>query len=169
MSGLAIRSASPADIPAIIDLQRQTWWITYEHIVGREQCDFMFNELYTQPSLERQMTVLGHHFLLLERGHELLGFASGSKQVPEKAQEKVYKLHKLYVAPAAQGTGAGRRLLTAIEAHAEAEGAAELRLNVNRYNPARRFYEKMGFEILYEEDVPVGSYWMNDYVMGKKI
>ncbi len=165
MSGLAIRSASPADIPAIIDLQRQTWWITYEPIVGREQCDFMFNELYTQPSLERQMTVLGHLFLLLEREQELLGFASGSEQ----AQEKLFRLHKLYVAPAAQGTGAGRRLLAAVEERAKAEGAAELRLNVNRYNPARYFYEKMGFEVLYQEDVPIGSYWMNDYVMGKKI
>lgn len=71
MSGLAIRSASPDDIPAIIDLQRQTWWITYEHIVGKEQCDFMFNELYTQSSLEKQMTVLGHHFLLLEQENKL--------------------------------------------------------------------------------------------------
>lgn len=165
MSGLAIRSASPDDIPAIIDLQRQTWWITYEHIVGKEQCDFMFNELYTQSSLEKQMTVLGHHFLLLEQENELLGFASGSEQ----EQEKVFKLHKLYVAPVAQGTGAGKRLLTAIEEHAGTEGATELRLNVNRYNPARNFYEKMGFNVLYEEDVPIGSYWMNDYVMGKRI
>jgi len=164
MSGLAIRSGSPADIPAIIDLQKQTWWVTYEHIVGKEQCDFMFNELYTDVSLTRQMNVSGHLFFLVERAGALLGFASCSAQ-----EEKIFKLHKIYVDPSAQGTGAGRHLLTAVEAYAESEGAVELRLNVNRYNPARHFYEKMGFAVLYEEDVPIGSYWMNDYVMGKRL
>jgi GNAT superfamily N-acetyltransferase len=165
MSGLAIRSASPADIPAIINLQKQTWWVTYEHIVGKEQCDFMFDDLYTDASLTRQMTASGHRFFLLEQEGELLGFASCS----EREEERIVKLEKLYVIPAAQGTGAGRRLVAAVEAYAKSKGAAEIRLNVNRYNPARHFYEKMGFAVLYEEDVPIGSYWMNDYVMGKKI
>ncbi len=164
MSGLAIRSGSPVDIPAIIDLQKQVWWVTYEHIVGKEQCDFMFDELYTDVSLARQMNVSGHRFFLLERADELLGFASCSEQ-----EEKIFKLHKIYVNPSAQGTGAGRRLLDAVETYAKSEGAAELRLNVNRYNPARYFYEKTGFAILYEEDVPIGRYWMNDYVMGKRL
>jgi ribosomal protein S18 acetylase RimI-like enzyme len=38
-------------------------------------------------------------------------------------------------------------------------------LNVNRYNPAKDFYEKLGFKIILEEDIPIGQYWMNDYVM----
>lgn len=154
-----------ADIPAIIELQKQTWWVTYEPIIGREQCDFMFDELYTESSLEGQMTLSGHYFLLLKQGEELIGFASCS----DLGKDHILKLEKLYVLPTAQGTGAGRQLLTAVVEYARSEGATELRLNVNRYNPARHFYERMGFAVLYEEDVPIGSYWMNDYVMGKML
>jgi hypothetical protein len=40
---------------------------------------------------------------------------------------------------------------------------------VNRYNNAKSFYEKMGFAIVREEDIPIGPYWMNDYVMRKAL
>jgi hypothetical protein len=46
------------------------------------------------------------------------------------------------------------------------QGGRILRLNVNRYNKARQFYERMGFAVVREEDVPIGNnYFMNDYVM----
>jgi ribosomal protein S18 acetylase RimI-like enzyme len=38
-------------------------------------------------------------------------------------------------------------------------------LNVNRNNEAKEFYKKLGFKIIREEDIPIGQYWMNDYVM----
>ena len=46
-------------------------------------------------------------------------------------------------------------------------GKETLDLNVNRHNKAKNFYEKMGFQVAYEEDIPIGKYWMNDYVMRK--
>jgi hypothetical protein len=48
-------------------------------------------------------------------------------------------------------------------------GKHTLDLNVNRYNKAKSFYEKMGFAVAYEEDIPIGKYWMNDFVMRKEI
>ena len=44
-----------------------------------------------------------------------------------------------------------------------------LELNVQRHNKAKNFYEKMGFSVAYEEDIPIGPYWMNDYVMRKEL
>jgi hypothetical protein len=45
-----------------------------------------------------------------------------------------------------------------------------LELNVNRHNPATVFYQKMGFEIVYSEDIDIGQgFWMNDYVMRKTL
>ena len=50
-----------------------------------------------------------------------------------------------------------------------AAGKHTLDLNVNRHNKAKSFYEKMGFTIAYEEDIPIGDYWMNDFVMRKEL
>lgn len=165
MSIFAIKKAVPADIPYIVEIQKQTWWNTYEPIIGKAQCDDMFERLYSEESLLNQMGGKQHRFHILERDGAPYGFASYSAL----DKEGRFKLHKIYVVPGSQGSGAGRFLLSSIEEEARKEGASELRLNVNRHNPARGFYEKMGYSILYEEDIPIGEYWMNDYVMGKKL
>ena len=36
---------------------------------------------------------------------------------------------------------------------------------MNKYNKAKTFYESCGYHVHYEEDIPIGPYWMNDYVM----
>ena len=60
----------------------------------------------------------------------------------------------------------GKTMLLYIFETIRPEGATKLRLNVNRYNKARQFYEKMGFSVVKEEDVAIGNnYFMNDYVM----
>jgi diamine N-acetyltransferase len=65
-----------------------------------------------------------------------------------------------------QGNGLGRWLLNDVIARVKSEGASALLLNVNRYNKARAFYEKMGFSVLKEDLIDIGSgYFMDDYVM----
>jgi len=49
------------------------------------------------------------------------------------------------------------------------KGKNILELNVNRNNPAKGFYKKMGYAVVYEEDISIGPYWMNDYVMRKDL
>lgn len=164
MLGFTTKTATTHDIPSIIEVQKQTWWVTYESIIGKEQCDYMFGQQYSVESLERQM-VEGHHFEILMRSSEICGFASFSRS----DLKGVFKLHKIYILPRLQGTGAGRYLLETVEKIVRQKGGSELRLNVNRNNPARGFYEKMGMCVLHEVDIPIGDYWMNDYVMGKKL
>lgn len=163
MSGFTTRIAGIGDIPLIVAVQKQTWWVTYEPVIGREQCDYMFETQYSDSSLTTQMEVEGHEFLLLERDGKVCGFASASDQ----NGNGIFKLHKIYVVPHTQRTGAGKYLLRAMEDRVKKLGAYELRLNVNRDNPAKGFYEKMGYTVIYEEDIPIGDFWMNDYVMGK--
>jgi hypothetical protein len=40
---------------------------------------------------------------------------------------------------------------------------------VNRNNPALHFYESLGFFMHHPVDIPIGPYWMNDFVMRKSI
>ena len=46
----------------------------------------------------------------------------------------------------------------------------KITLNVNRFNTAYLFYQKMGFEIVAEENLFIGNgYFMDDYKMELKL
>jgi len=65
------------------------------------------------------------------------------------------ELKRMFVHPAARGRGIGRRLLTALEAHAAAAGLSVLRLETGISQPeALRLYEGAG----YTRRGPFGSY-----------
>jgi GNAT superfamily N-acetyltransferase len=75
----------------------------------------------------------------------------------------------LYCLPVTQGKGYGKILIEEVSRRTKADGKHTLDLNVNRYNKAKTFYEKMGFTVVYEEDIAIGPYWMNDYVMRREL
>ena len=105
-----------------------------------------------------------HQFVLLTADDKPAGFASYS--VKTEHNNSTYKLHKIYVDPALQGTGAGKRLLDYVLQDIKPFGARNLELNVNRHNTAIGFYRKHGFEVISTEDIPIGDgYFMNDFVM----
>jgi GNAT superfamily N-acetyltransferase len=159
---LSIRPADLEDINTIGFLAQQIWPDTYGAILPAAQLRYMLNLFYSPASLRRQMVEEHHQFVLVEKGEEAIGFASWAA-----AEEPgVFKLHKVYFLPGQQGKGLGRSLLQFIFGAIRPEGAKTLRLNVNRYNKARQFYERMGFSVTKEEDVSIGNgYFMNDYVM----
>lgn len=53
-------------------------------------------------------------------------------------------VEELYVREEARGTGLGRRLMAAVAAIAETRGCPRVDLNVLQWNPAKRFYERLG-------------------------
>lgn len=126
----------------------------------------MLDLFYSPESLEAQMLIKKHQFILVELDEEPVGFASFS----HTESTDIYKLHKLYVLPEIQGKGLGKALLDFIIQQLKTSEARLLLLNVNRQNRARSFYEKLGFTVIKEEDVDIGNnYFMNDYVMERKL
>ena len=164
MPSFAIKLAGTEDIPSIIKIQEKTWQPTYKEILSQEQIDFMFEKIYSFEALSNSIIIHNHQFFLLLAENEAVGFASVSEEKPG-----YYKLHKIYVLPSTQGTGAGKFLLNEVENYVQSVGGKVISLNVNRYNKAKTFYEKMNFAVIREEDVPIGSYWMNDYVLEKQL
>jgi diamine N-acetyltransferase len=159
---LLIRPADLDDINTIGFLAQQIWPEAYREILSPEQLKYMLKLIYSPKSLRRQMVDDHHQFLIIEQADEPIGFASWSST----DDPGVYKLHKIYVLPGRQGKGLGRTLLQFIFDTIRPEGAARLRLNVNRFNKARHFYERMGFAVTGEEDIDIGhGYFMNDFVM----
>ena len=162
---IEIRKAHKGDIAVIEQLAREIWPATYGNILQPHQLNYMLDFFYNPAALENQMTTLNHHFIICLLNNTPVGFASWSQ-----VGEGIYKLHKLYVLTTTQGKGIGRKLVHHILEKLQAGGARALKLNVNRHNKARDFYERLGFAIIGEEDVDIGNgIFQNDFVMEKKI
>lgn len=163
-----IKTAGPSDTAIIQQLAFDTWPSAYGSILSGEQISYMLSLFYSESSLLRQMQDQGHRFYMLYKDNNPVGFASCSPKAG--GEEGLYRLHKLYVLPLEQGLGIGQKLLEHVINSIRSESGTALELNVNRYNKARMFYEKMGFHVTHEEDIDIGNgYWMNDYVMRKEL
>jgi GNAT superfamily N-acetyltransferase len=160
---LLIRKADENDINTIGYLAQVIWPETYAGILSAEQIDYMMKLFYSPAALTKQMKK--HTFLVAELDEEAVGFASYAIT----QQPGIYRLHKLYVQTGMKGRGIGSALIRFILEDLEPVHIAALELNVNRYNSARLFYEKLGFEVVREEDIDIGNgFRMNDYVMRLK-
>ena len=122
--------------------------------------------MYVSDKIAEQIEDGSQRYVKLEEDGEAVAFAAYSSRQDDEA---VYKLHKLYCHPTTQGKGYGKLLIDTVINEAKEAGKTSLELNVNRQNKAKAFYEKMGFSIIYDEDIPIGPYWMNDHVMLKKL
>lgn len=161
-----IREATVEDTETIKQLAHQIWWPTYSPILSTDQIEFMLGDRYSTEALTKQIANGEQTFLLLSEGETPLAFAAYS---PDEQDAEVYRLHKLYSLPASQGKGIGKIFLNAIFDKVKALGAKTLELNVHRQNPALGFYQKMGFVIAYEIDIPFNKYVLNDYIMRKEL
>ncbi len=161
-----IRKATIDDVEIIRSIADQTWWHAYGPILEKEQITFMLSEIYSAEKISSQLATDAQIYLLLIEDDKPVAFAGYS---PRDENPEVYKLHKLYCLPETQGKGFGKVLINEVANKTVEAGKNTLDLNVNRYNKAKNFYEKMGFEVVYEEDIPIGKYWMNDYVMRKEL
>ena len=84
--------------------------------------------------------------------------------------EKRTKIHKIYVLPETQGTGVGKLFFNLVVEKAKENNQIAVFLNVNKYNNAKQFYEKLGFTITKEEVIDIGNnYIMDDYVMEVRV
>jgi ribosomal protein S18 acetylase RimI-like enzyme len=161
---ILLKKATEADLPTIQEIAKVTWGPTYTHIIGEEQVEYMLGKMYNIGALQEQLAQ-GHKFLIAEQGAKKVGFASYSRD-----EGDAFHLHKLYVLPEAHGQGVGKLLMNEVLNKVRMEGGKHLRLNVNRYNKAKDFYESAGFKIKESVDNEIGNgFLMNDYIMEKTI
>ena len=161
---ILLKKAMEADLPTIQHIANVTWGPTYTHIIGQDQVDYMLEKMYNTGVLLEQLAQ-GHKFLIAEQGSKNVGFASYSRD-----EGNAFHMHKLYVLPEVQGQGVGKFLMNEVVNKVRMEGGKYLRLNVNRNNKAKGFYESAGFKIKESVDIEIGNgFQMNDYIMEKTI
>ena len=162
---ITLRKAKEEDIEIIRAIAVATWPSTYLDIIGQAQIDYMLDKMYNKGELLKQF-MEGHIFLIAEEGENQFGFAGYSIIGHE---ERIYKLHKLYVLPSAHGKGVGKILINEVFNQVKDAGGSALQLNVNKHNKAKDFYLKGGFTIKESVKLDIGEgYFMDDYVMEYK-
>jgi ribosomal protein S18 acetylase RimI-like enzyme len=165
MSELTIKIATDSDIQTIRTLAHAIWPVSYRDMISAEQISYMLQMMYSEDSLKRQMHDESCTFLIAEQDHTPLGFASYAA-----VGDGRFKLHKLYVLPAKQGSGVGKRLLHEVLQMVVHAGGSSIELQVNKHNKAKDFYRAMGFAVERELVLDIGGgFVMDDYVMTKKL
>ncbi|MEE1899309.1 GNAT family N-acetyltransferase [Flavobacterium rakeshii] len=164
---MEIIKAGFGDYNLVHTLAEKVWPQTYKNILTNDQITYMFEMMYSQTAYNEQIEKKGHEFLLIRDESGYLGFASYELNYNNKP---ITKVHKIYVLPQTQGKGAGRALIDKISQIAADNNNTVISLNVNRYNTAIGFYEKIGFVKAGQEDIDIGNgYLMEDYIMQKAV
>ncbi len=142
-----LRPATAADLPAILQLVRQV--VPLMQAAGNQQ----WNRDYPNATVFEQDLAAGHLWVA-ELASELAGVAALTRnaQDPEYAQADwdpaapAVVVHRLAVAPTAQGRGVAQALLTQAEQLAVAYGFNLVRVDTNSENAAtQRLFPKLGY------------------------
>lgn len=160
-----IKKATVQEIPLIRELTFRVWPQTYASILTQEQIDYMLDMMYSEASLQKQMTMEGSEFIIVYEDGNPVGFASYAEVEPKR-----WKLHKIYILQNQQGKGTGKFVIDHIIEEIAKKNASSLFLQVNQHNKAKGFYEKLGFAEVDFINLDIGNgFFMNDYIMEKKL
>lgn len=160
---MSIRAATLKDTGVIRDIALRTWPAAYAGILSPAQLVYMLDLMYSEEALADQMMDKGHLFMVYHEAGRSVAFAGYE---PHHGGGRHTRLHKLYVLPEMQGSGAGKTLLEQVISAAQIAGDHAVELNVNRFNTARMFYEKHGFRVVRDEVIDIGGgFVMDDHVM----
>ncbi len=159
---ITIDLLSKNEMQVVREIARITWPVAYQEILSKEQLSYMFDWMYNIETLENQIDA-GQCFYILKENESPLGFVGIEMNVSEK---KELKIHKIYVLPESQGKGVGKKLIEKSIEIAQQNKIENIILNVNRFNKAVTFYQKLGFKITTEVNIEIGNgFLMEDYIM----
>lgn len=163
-----VRKASVEDCQLIHEMALDVFPATYRRILSKSQIDYMMHWMYDVDNIRHQMVDEHHvYFIISGEDHLPLGYFSVEQQADD-----LFHLQKIYVLPQYQGRGLGEFMFKEAIAYIKSihPEPCSMELNVNRDNPALKFYYRMGMQKLREGDFDIGNgYFMNDYIMGIEI
>lgn len=164
---MPIRIATVHDAAAIAKVHVESWRTTYTGIVPD---DFLAHLSYEQREQFwcQVLTESGSRTIVYvaeDAQGTVIGFASGG---PEHSGDPVYtgELYAIYLLEQHQGQGNGRQLVMSLIHHLWQEGRRGLLLWVLAANPARKFYERLGGQPVYEKTVTIGGVALMEVAYG---
>ena len=143
---MKIRSATPDDLDALFDLNKQINELHHLYAPqafvapSEEDRTFLINMLADEERL----------FLVAEEGQQVLGFITATitqnETISFLIKDPICRIGTIVVDKNQKSKGVGRALMTAVEQWARESGATQVRLEVMEFNHnAQQFYDKLGF------------------------
>jgi ribosomal protein S18 acetylase RimI-like enzyme len=161
MTNLVLRSANPADVPALSRLAIDSFIAKFGDLYRPEDRAVFLAESLEAPAIAAELANPDRLYRLAERDGQLQGYCKIglSCGFPEYARgQRVMELKQLYTAPAAIGGGIGGQLMDWAMAEFAARRADEVQLSVYSGNEgAHRFYRRYGFEKVADITFKVGE------------
>ncbi len=141
---IALREATPGDLDAVATLFLRCWRESYAEVLPAHVID-VFDEVGARQLWRWALVTppVGTRGVVAVADDQVVGVIRMGRDPDEPAAGHVFSL---YVDPAAQGGGVGRRLIAEAHAWFAAQGVAEATLWVFEANvPARTFYAFHGW------------------------
>ena len=137
MPPISIRNAGAADAATIVRLIREL--AVYENLLEQvriSEADVLRDGFGARPCFE---------CLLAEVGGEAVGFAIHRPNYSTFEGRPGLYVEDLFVAEQARRLGVGRLLMARLAVLAHERGCSHMNLAVLHWNPAREFYDRLGF------------------------
>ena len=150
----SIRVAEVRDAAGIAYVHVHSWLTTYEGIVPQDYLATL-NEAERVP-LWRDWLTRGANVFVAEEQGKVVGFAGGGP-IREPLEDYDAELYTLYLLEEAQGHGTGKALFKTVTEALARQGHRKMLVWVLEQNPAVRFYEKSGGQIMMTKDVEIGD------------
>jgi len=172
---MQLRPATPADLPALARLGRESFVAAFGHLYRTEDLERFLAEYRTEERFAAQLAEPAVLVQLAEDQGQLLGYCliergHGFAERPAPQPRRPVFLSQLYCAASATGRGIGAALIAWAIAEARAWGADEIQLSVYSENlGAQRFYRRYGFAKLADIDFWVGNHRDDEFLYGLRL
>ncbi|MBL7780302.1 MAG: GNAT family N-acetyltransferase [Saprospiraceae bacterium] len=182
--GIRCRQASEKDLPALVDLARNTFKEAFAHLNDPEDFDPYVVKAFTIEQFSREMSTAGSAFYLLENegiavGYFKLNHGRSPLDTDDPvldfdfapyADAPVTELERIYLSAFLHGSGLAQQMIADVEQLARMQGSRYLWLGVWDANyKSRRFYEKCGFERIGDHRFLLGGDEQRDILLWKQL
>ena len=164
------RNAKVDDAPELAELGAATFTDTFGHLYQPDDLA-VFLQNHSVEAWEKELSDPAFEVQVAEKDGRMVGYAKiGPPHLPFEPRGEAAELRQLYVVEEMKGQGVAHALIDWVIDQARRRRADHLYLSVFTENHrARRFYEKLGFEVEGTYHFMVGNHADEDIVMRLKL
>ncbi len=147
-----------------MNIAKPIWHQHYDPIIGVQQVNYMLDKFQSEHAIKSQLAE-GYLYFQVSDLDEVIGYFS----IQARDKTDLF-ISKFYLLEKTRGKGFGKTMLLFIDDFGKENGCKQIKLTVNKHNPAYQFYLKLGFVQYNSAQFDIGGgYIMDDYLMSKTI